>query len=659
MHQTLYIDIDEEITSVVERLRKAQAKEIVMVVPKRAMLIQSIVNLRLLKKEADGLGLQLMIVTQDKLGKLLVEKAGILVQQKIDDSLEEEVVPHKEESPGSSNWGNAGLSPENSQKLVGKNRLDKIGSTDYFDENAARQSQSVKPVGAAQVFEDKSPERIVNKELVVGIGRDIRKKGTFLSASRPISLDAAGTPPERESSDPGSGFDFPEKGGGNRMMPREASGYMIPHDKIESFFHRGNNENLNGPIVSGAKEMDRPKKTKSSGAFKKIIWALVVILILGVLGSSAYYFIPQANIVLTVKEQIKEQDCNVTANVDASSLDYDKEVIPAKLVSVDDQITQTFPLSGKGAASNSSQKAHGTITIYNAFSSSPQPLVATTRFVSDGGKTFRLVKAVTVPGTSKSGDQVNPGTIDAEVMADQAGGDYNIAASKFTIPGFQNNTDKFSKIYGQSTQAMAGGGDTGGGASGAQDSRAITDADVSSAKTQIQKALADAINKKIKDSAGDGMTVSDDAISTDEATYKLSSSVGDTASSFDITASTKASALAFNEQDLKNMVGSIIAKSNGGSIKPDPNAISLEYGKLLPDFKGNTLDIKVHGVAQGQTNLNMDKFKGEILGKSNDDFETYLSSYPDIQKAEVTYWPPFISSKIPMNIKRVNVALAP
>ena len=351
MHQTLYIDIDEEITSVVERLRKAQAKEIVMVVPKRAMLIQSIVNLRLLKKEADGLGLQLMIVTQDKLGKLLVEKAGILVQQKIDDSLEEEVVPHKEESPGSSNWGNAGLSPENSQKLVGKNRLDKIGSTDYFDENAARQSQSVKPVGAAQVFEDKSPERIVNKELVVGIGRDIRKKGTFLSASRPISLDAAGTPPERESSDPGSGFDFPEKGGGNRMMPREASGYMIPHDKIESFFHRGNNENLNGPIVSGAKEMDRPKKTKSSGAFKKIIWALVVILILGVLGSSAYYFIPQANIVLTVKEQIKEQDCNVTANVDASSLDYDKEVIPAKLVSVDDQITQTFPLSGKGAAS--------------------------------------------------------------------------------------------------------------------------------------------------------------------------------------------------------------------------------------------------------------------------------------------------------------------
>jgi hypothetical protein len=267
------------------------------------------------------------------------------------------------------------------------------------------------------------------------------------------------------------------------------------------------------------------------------------------------------------------------------------------------------------------------------------------------------VSAVTVPGTSTSGGQVTPGTIDAQVIADQAGSDYNIGSSKFTIPGFQNNSDKFSKIYGQSSQAMAGGGDTGSSSSNSQATRAITDADVSSAKAQIQKALTDAINQKIKDSAGAGMTVSDDAINVDEATYKLSNSVGETASSFSITAATKASALAFKEDDLKGMVGNIIAKANGGSIKPDNNTISLEYGKLLPDFKGDTLDIKVHGIVKGGMNLNMDKFKQDILGKSNDDFEAYLSSYPDIQKAEVTYWPPFISSKIPMNVKRVNVAL--
>jgi len=55
-----------------------------MVVPKRALLIQSIVNLRILKKEVEESGFQLMMVTQDKLGKILIEKAGIFVQQKIE-----------------------------------------------------------------------------------------------------------------------------------------------------------------------------------------------------------------------------------------------------------------------------------------------------------------------------------------------------------------------------------------------------------------------------------------------------------------------------------------------------------------------------------------------------------------------------------------------
>ena len=52
-HKTLYIDIDEEITSIVDRVRKTPADEVIVVVPKRALLIQSIVNLKLLKQEAD------------------------------------------------------------------------------------------------------------------------------------------------------------------------------------------------------------------------------------------------------------------------------------------------------------------------------------------------------------------------------------------------------------------------------------------------------------------------------------------------------------------------------------------------------------------------------------------------------------------------------
>ena len=82
MHKTLYIDIDEEITSIIDRMRKAEAREVIIVAPKNAMLLQSIVNLKLLKKEADRRKKQLLIITQDKIGKKLIEKAGILAQAK-------------------------------------------------------------------------------------------------------------------------------------------------------------------------------------------------------------------------------------------------------------------------------------------------------------------------------------------------------------------------------------------------------------------------------------------------------------------------------------------------------------------------------------------------------------------------------------------------
>ena len=191
MHQTLYIDIDEEITSVVERLKKAQASEVVIVVPKRALLIQSIVNLRLLKKEADSFGLQLMIVTQDKLGKLLVEKAGILVQQKLDDALEEEevgAIPLKGLTNASS--GEEKITEDEDVPMLaekqrisqgGKNRLDTIGSASYFDEKGPALTQEIKIARESITSDSPAEEKIVNKELVTGIGSDIKRKVSFAS----------------------------------------------------------------------------------------------------------------------------------------------------------------------------------------------------------------------------------------------------------------------------------------------------------------------------------------------------------------------------------------------------------------------------------------------------------------------------------------------
>lgn len=75
--KVIYIEIDDEITHVFDRVKRVRQKRIALVVPKRAVLLQSIVNLKILKKKLDELDKEVVMVTSDALGLQLAEKVGI------------------------------------------------------------------------------------------------------------------------------------------------------------------------------------------------------------------------------------------------------------------------------------------------------------------------------------------------------------------------------------------------------------------------------------------------------------------------------------------------------------------------------------------------------------------------------------------------------
>ena len=80
----IYVEIDDEITTVYDRVKKTPGrKQIVLVVPKRAVILQSVVNLRILKKKIEEDGKVISIITNDKSGRLLAMKAGIPVLEKL------------------------------------------------------------------------------------------------------------------------------------------------------------------------------------------------------------------------------------------------------------------------------------------------------------------------------------------------------------------------------------------------------------------------------------------------------------------------------------------------------------------------------------------------------------------------------------------------
>ena len=62
---TIYVDIDDEITGIIDKVRNSSAKIVALVLPKRATVFQSVVNMKLLKRSADDAKKHIVLITSE------------------------------------------------------------------------------------------------------------------------------------------------------------------------------------------------------------------------------------------------------------------------------------------------------------------------------------------------------------------------------------------------------------------------------------------------------------------------------------------------------------------------------------------------------------------------------------------------------------------
>lgn len=79
----LYLEVDEDITSAIDKLTKAAGSSVQIVVPKRSTMLQSMINLKLLKKAAETHGKELILVTNDRIASDLAARVGLGVAPSI------------------------------------------------------------------------------------------------------------------------------------------------------------------------------------------------------------------------------------------------------------------------------------------------------------------------------------------------------------------------------------------------------------------------------------------------------------------------------------------------------------------------------------------------------------------------------------------------
>jgi len=92
--ETIYIDVDDEITSIIEKIKGSKVKIIALVLPKRTTALQSVINMKLLKKAGVNAKKNIVLITSEDSLMPLAAVAGLHVAKSLQSKPAIPPLPH-------------------------------------------------------------------------------------------------------------------------------------------------------------------------------------------------------------------------------------------------------------------------------------------------------------------------------------------------------------------------------------------------------------------------------------------------------------------------------------------------------------------------------------------------------------------------------------
>jgi hypothetical protein len=280
----------------------------------------------------------------------------------------------------------------------------------------------------------------------------------------------------------------------------------------------------------------------------------------------------------------------------------------------------------------------GKVTIINNYVKS-QTLVATTRLLSPEGILFRTKERIVVPAGGK---------VEVEVYADPpTEAAAKVGPTHFTIPGLWPALQ--DKIYGESYGPMHGG---------EVEVKVLTQSDLERAYDELVKIISQKVVDNLKSEIKESGEVIGRMIIKEIISKTSSANVGDQVSKFTANLKVKAVGVIFLRRDLENLAASQLAKevSVGKELaEVDYNTLTFIIEKY--DLEGHEANIRVH--LEGTAVLKPDSpilNKNNLIGRSKEEVISYLTSFPEIKKVEISF-SPFWVRKIPRLKDHVEIVI--
>ena len=327
---------------------------------------------------------------------------------------------------------------------------------------------------------------------------------------------------------------------------------------------------------------------------------------------------------------------NAQASFDAAP---GSQTLPYQKVSVTDTASKTVAATGSQQVQN---RASGTITIYNAYSTTQQRFITNTRFQTADGLVFRIHAPVVVPGYVMKAGVKSPGTITAVAYADEAGVKYNISASDFTLPGLKD-ASQHKLIYAKSIAPMSGG---------FVGEQAVVDPALRSQTiSELQAGLDRSLRSKVTAATIAGNIVFNDSITIAYADSP-DTPQGNNAV---ITVSGTATAPAFDENALAHQLASKEGISYDGQLSiKNPASLNVTVNPASAVAAEGPVTANISGTTSLVAVFDQKALANDLAGKSKKDIQTVLPSYPSISSVDVKVYPFWISS-VPKDPSKIQV----
>ncbi|MCA9385057.1 hypothetical protein KC717_00250 [Candidatus Dojkabacteria bacterium] len=621
----IFVDADEDIVFIIEKILHADSDRVLLVVPKHASLTSSIVNLKLISRELTDTSKVVILITSSELAQNKSEETHLLAFEKVDSvndyiwedaqvlittltesrkELKEKLIAARKES----NTPLENLEPRPEFKYT------------HSDPEDAGNFEITTPTLPTQKI---TPTRLVEKG-----GFSIFAGGDITMIEEDIK------PPEEKKSSP----EVPEKpinpvdtnedkteSEEDINIPVKDIRHHIPLDPPkpkEHFVAQRRQHNNSKPKQKSQKVSPRSTRRNTSPLIKKYAtWIIIGILLY--IGLS--YVLRKASVEITTQDQSISISEQAEASRDVSSIQLEDKVAPMHEVSISESVSESALATGEA---NAGEKATGLVDITNKTNDQITLEAGTPITTLSDNLVFTLAEQVVLQ--PKYSDISFFTLENVPIVASDYGDEYNVSGVDVKIAEYKTSSEVSGRIY---KKVQGGTSDL---------ITVVSQEDVDTLKTKLIESIEPSLTEKIANELSDDEIIIPGSEVYEEVVLETSIPVGEEAKEFDITNfEYQMKVLVVAKDDINQIANHIITQQYGEETSEfllDSTEIEIDNLQLQEDGKAIFTIKKSVSVP---AIIDTEEVFSKIQGLSPAEAKSKLEDQEEIEIAEVSISPFF------------------